>query len=140
PSSLAAAADGRLFIANRYGSIAVWKNGRILPAPALRLPDAAQTSDVGLIGLALDPEFVSNARAFVAYTARRDDGSFVHRVLQLREANGVFSQAIPILEDRILSAPTRPPRVRVAADHTVYVSLPAADQATAESYGSYAGK
>src|SRR5512138_467061 len=140
PSSLAGAADGRLFIANRDGMVVVWQNGRILPAPALRLADVAQTSDVGLIGLALDPEFASNGQAFAAYTARNDDGSFVHRVLRLREANGVFGQAVPILEDRTLSAPSRPPRVRVAADHTVYVSLPAADQATADSYASYAGK
>jgi aldose sugar dehydrogenase len=140
PSALAAAADGRFFIANRDGAVLVWQNGKILAAPALRLADAAQTSDVGLIGLALDPEFASNGQAFVAYVARSEDGTFVNRVLRLREANGVFGQAIPILEDRALAAPLRPPRIRVAADHTVYVSLPAPDQATAESYASYAGK
>jgi glucose/arabinose dehydrogenase len=140
PSAIAAAADGRLFIANRNGTVVVWRNGGIAQAPALQLPDAAQTSDVGLIGLALDPEFVSNGRAFVAYTGLSEDGTFVNRVLRLQERNGVLGQAIPILEDRALSAPPRPPRIRVAADHTVYISLPAADQATADSYASYAGK
>ncbi len=140
PSSLAAAADGRVFIANRDGSILVWQNGRVLLQPALQLGDAAQTSDVGLVGLALDPEFASNGRVFVAYAARDRNDGFVHRILRLRDTNGVFGEPGVILEDRVLSAPLHPPRIHVGADHTVYVAFPAGDQATAESYGSYAGK
>src|SRR5580765_1732453 len=33
PSALAAAADGRIFIANRTGSVVVWQNGKMLAAP-----------------------------------------------------------------------------------------------------------
>jgi glucose/arabinose dehydrogenase len=140
PSSLAAAADGRVFIAGRDGNVLVWKSGRIFPAPALTLSDVAQTSDVGLIGLALDPDFASNGRVFVAYTARNQSGGFVHRILRLRDNNSVFSEAVAVLEERALFAPMHPPRVRVAADHLVYVTLPASDQSTAESYRSYEGK
>ena len=60
PSSLAAAPDGRVFIAGRDGTVVVWKSGRLFQKPALTLSDVAQTSDVGLIGLALDlPETLS---------------------------------------------------------------------------------
>jgi len=140
PSALAAAPDGRVFIAGRDGNVLVWQNGKMLTTPALRLTDAAQTSDVGLIGLSLDPDFSSNGQVFVAYAAREETGDFVHRVVRLRDTDSVFGQAVTILEEHALYAPLHPPRLRVAADHTVYVTLPAADQATAESYSSYAGK
>jgi glucose/arabinose dehydrogenase len=140
PSSIAVAPDGRVFVAGRNGSILVWQNGKVLPAPAFQLSDVAQTSDVGLIGLSLDPEFSSNGLVFVAYAAGNASGGFSYRVLRLHDANGVFGQAAAILEERALSAPVHSPRVRVAADHTVYVTLPANDQSTAESYASYVGK
>jgi glucose/arabinose dehydrogenase len=140
PSSLAVAPDGRVFIASRDGSILVWQNGKMLAAPALKLSDMAQTSDVGLIAVSLDPEFSSNGRAFVAYTAKNERGAFVHRILRLRETSSVFGQAAVILEEPARFAPLHPPRIRVARDHTVYVTLPANDQSAAESYASYAGK
>lgn len=140
PSSLAVAPDGRVFIAGRDGSIFVWQNGKMRAAPALKLSDVAQTSDVGLIGVSLDPGFASNGLAFVAYTARDQRGGFVHRILRLRDTNSAFGPAAVILEERAMFAPLHPPRIRVAADHTVYITLPAGDQPTAESYASYLGK
>jgi glucose/arabinose dehydrogenase len=140
PSSLAVAPDGRVFITGRDGNIFVWQNGKVLAAPALQLNDVAKTSDVGLISLSLDPEFSSNGIVFVAYAAGDARSGFAYRVLRLRDANGVFGQAAAILEDRVPSAPVHSPRIRVAADHTVYVTLPANDQSTAESYASYGGK
>jgi glucose/arabinose dehydrogenase len=140
PSAIVAAPDGRIFIAGRDGRILVWQNGKILSAPALQLNDVAQTSDVGLIGMSLDPGFSSNGLVFVAYAARDQRNGFVHRVLRLRDANSVFGQALEILEEQAVFAPLHPPRIRVAADHTVYITLPADDQSTAQNYGSYLGK
>jgi glucose/arabinose dehydrogenase len=140
PSAVVAAPDGRVFIAGRDGRILVWQNGKLLTAPALQLNDVAQTSDVGLIGMSLDPGFASNGLVFVAYAARDQRGGFLHRVLRLRDANSVFGQALEILEEQAVFAPLHPPRIRVAADHTVYITLPADDQSTAQNYGSYLGK
>jgi glucose/arabinose dehydrogenase len=140
PSAIVVAPDGRVFIAGRDGQILVWQNGTILSSPALVLSDAAQTSDVGLIGMSLDPAFGSNGLVFIAYTARDQHGGFVHRVVRLRDTNSMFGQALTILEEPALFAPLHPPRIRVAADHMVYITLPADDRPTAESYGSYLGK
>jgi glucose/arabinose dehydrogenase len=140
PSALAAAPDGRVFIAARDGRILVWQKGSIIPTPALQLDDVARDGDVGLIGIALDPEFASNGVVLVAYAARDRNGSFVNRIVRLRDVNSTFGQAATILEDDTASAPRRPPRIRVAADHTVYVAFPSGDHETGESFASYAGK
>jgi glucose/arabinose dehydrogenase len=140
PSALAAAPDGRVFAATRDGRIVAWQNGQIRATPAFALDDVAQTSDVGLIGMALDSEFSSNGRVFVAYTARDRYGGFVNRILRLRDVDSVFGEAVVILEDRLPSAPVRSPRIRVGPDHTLYVAFPASDRSTAESFASYAGK
>jgi glucose/arabinose dehydrogenase len=140
PSAIVAAPDGRVFIAGRDGKILVWQRGKIRSSAALVLSDAAQTSDVGLVGMSLDPAFGSNGLVFVAYTARDQRGGFVYRVIRLRDTNSVFGQALTILEEPALFTPLHPPRIRVAADHTVYITLPADDQPNAESYGSYLGK
>jgi glucose/arabinose dehydrogenase len=140
PSAIVAAPDGRVFIADRDGKILVWQHGKILSSPALLLSDAAQTSDVGLIGMSLDPAFTSNGLVFVAYTARDQRGRFVYRIIRLRDTNSMFGQALTILEEPAPFTPLHPPRIRVAVDHTVYIALPADDQPAAESYGSYLGK
>jgi glucose/arabinose dehydrogenase len=140
PSAVIAAPDGRVFVAGRDGRILVWQNGKVLSTPALQLSDAAQTSDVGLIGMSLDSGFASNGLVFIAYAAQNQRGGFVHRVLRLRDTNSVFSQALVILEEPALLAPLHPPRIRIAADHTVWITLPAGDPSTAENYTSYLGK
>jgi glucose/arabinose dehydrogenase len=141
PSALAATPDGRIFIAERSGNILVWKGGQILSAPALELGDVAQTGDVGLIGMALHPDFSTNGVVFLAYTARDSQGSLVNRVVRFRDVGGIFGQAAVILEDRVRdAAPLHPPRIRFGPDRVLYVAFPASDRQTAESFTSYEGK
>jgi glucose/arabinose dehydrogenase len=140
PSALAATADGRVFIAERAGNILVWEGGHVLSPPALELSDVALTSDVGLVALALDPDFPTNGRVFVAYTARDREDGFVNRVVRLRNVNNIFGQSAVILEDRVPVAPLHPPRIRVGPDRALYVAFPANDRSTAESFASYTGK
>lgn len=65
-TALTVAPDGRIFIADQTGPIRVWKNGRLLPAPALDL--AGRVDDYwerGLIGLTLHPDFPHTPHLFV---------------------------------------------------------------------------
>jgi aldose sugar dehydrogenase len=140
PSALAVLADGRVFIAQKSGDVLVWQGGQILSVPAGKLGDAARTPEVGLIGMTLHPDFATNGRVLVAYTARDRDGTFVNRIARFRALNNVFGEAVVILEDRVAVAPQRPPRIRFGPDRKVYAAFSAADQATAESFASYAGK
>jgi aldose sugar dehydrogenase len=140
PSALGATPDGRIFIAERSGRILVWKGGQILRAPALELGDVAQTGDLGLIGMAVHPDFSANGLVFLAYTARDSEGGFVNRIVRVRDVGNIFGQAAVILEDRVRVAPPHPPRIRFGPDRILYVAFPASDRQTAESFATYEGK
>ncbi len=84
PTGIAAASDGRLFIAQQGGALRVVKNGALLSTPFVTLPVDAQ-GERGLLGVALAPGFPSDPRVFVYYTATTPT---THNRLSMFVANG----------------------------------------------------
>ncbi len=141
PSALAVAPDRRVFVADRGGDVWLWDAGRVDREPALRLPDIAPGAEVGLLGLALDPNFSASRLVYLLYTARLPDGSLVNRVMRYRELNGTLGERIVIMESPTTDLPERTPRVRVGSDHKLYVAFSSgADRTLADTGSAYAGK
>jgi glucose/arabinose dehydrogenase len=68
PTAMALAPDGRIFVCEQGGSLRVIKNGVLLATPFLTVTvDSA--GERGLLGIAFDPNFVSNQLVYVYYTA-----------------------------------------------------------------------
>jgi len=85
PIGLAAPADGsqRLFIQEQQGKIRIVKNGKLLPEPFLDLQKKIGSlnpaySEKGLLGLVFHPEYKSNGRFFVYYSAPVATGNMDH--------------------------------------------------------------
>src|SRR5262249_46334304 len=76
-TAMAAASDGRIFIAEQTGTLRVWKDGRLLDLPALHL-HVTDYWERGLIGVTLAPDFPHTPHLFVLYVT---DKPFVHHVL-----------------------------------------------------------
>jgi len=73
PVGLIAPRDGsqRLFIVEQLGTIRIWKKGGVVSEPLLDLRDRVTTGyEMGLLGLALHPEFPKVPRLFVNYTTK----------------------------------------------------------------------
>ena len=67
PTAMAFAPDGRLFVCEQGGGLRVIKNGALLSTPFLTVTvDSA--GERGLLGIAFDPNFVSNQLVYVYYT------------------------------------------------------------------------
>ncbi|MBI5934961.1 MAG: PQQ-dependent sugar dehydrogenase [Chloroflexi bacterium] len=64
-------ASNRLFIVQRGGHIRIHKNGILLPLPFLDVSGALALDggEQGLLGLAFDPNYETNGRFYIAYTA-----------------------------------------------------------------------
>jgi len=83
-TAIAAAPDGRIFITDQTGRLLIWKNGAVLPKPALTL-HVTDYWERGLIGLALHPDFPRTPHVFLLYVT---DRPFVHHVLSRFTVNG----------------------------------------------------
>jgi glucose/arabinose dehydrogenase len=70
PTALAFTPDGRMLIATQGGELRAYKNGALLATPALTLGagNVCSTSERGLLGVAVDPEFAANQYVYLYYT------------------------------------------------------------------------
>lgn len=68
PTAMALAPDGRIFVCEQGGALRVIKNGALLPTPFLTVT-VDSTGERGLLGVAFDPNFVSNQLVYIYYTA-----------------------------------------------------------------------
>src|SRR6187397_2334060 len=68
PTAMALAPDGRIFVCQQGGALRVIKNGALLPTPFLTVT-VNSSGERGLLGIAFDPNFVSNQLVYVYYTA-----------------------------------------------------------------------
>jgi parallel beta-helix repeat protein len=67
PTTLALAADGRIFVGEQTGALRVIRHGRLLPVPFAVLPVSSE-GERGLLGVALDPAFPAQPYVYVYYT------------------------------------------------------------------------
>jgi glucose/arabinose dehydrogenase len=68
PTAMALAPDGRIFVCEQGGSLRVIKNGALLATPFLTVT-VDSSGERGLLGVAFDPNFVSNQLIYIYYTA-----------------------------------------------------------------------
>src|SRR5262245_61192880 len=88
-TALTVAPDGRIFIADQTGPLRVWKNGRVLPKPALDLTGRVDDYwERGLIGVTLHPDFPHTPHLFVVYVAK---APFTHHVISRFTMIGDFA-------------------------------------------------
>jgi cysteine-rich repeat protein len=80
----------RFFVLEQAGRIRIVKNGVLLPSPFLSveaLANGGPGSEQGLLGLAFHPDYESNGRFFVSYTAS-GGGAAGHSVLAEYQVSG----------------------------------------------------
>jgi glucose/arabinose dehydrogenase len=68
PTAMALAPDGRIFVCEQGGTLRVIKNGALLATPFLTVT-VDSSGERGLLGVAFDPNFVSNQLVYIYYTA-----------------------------------------------------------------------
>ena len=88
PTAMAVAPDGRIFVCEQSGALRVIKNGALLGTPfvTLTVDDAGER---GLLGVAFDPNFVTNQYVYVYYTV---PGTPAHNRVRRYTANGDVAQ------------------------------------------------
>jgi len=100
PTAMALAPDGRIFVCQQGGALRVIKDGALLPTPFVTVTvDSA--GERGLLGIAFDPNFVSNQLVYIYYTATTPT---IHNRISRFTANG--DVALAGSETIIMELPT----------------------------------
>ena len=84
PTAMALAPDGRIFVCEQGGRLRVIKDGVLLPTPFLTVTVDAN-GERGLLGVAFDPNFLSNQLVYIYYTATTPT---IHNRISRFTANG----------------------------------------------------
>lgn len=72
PISFAEAADGRIFVAEKEGRVIVIENGQVAETFLDINEEVNSHHDRGLLGIALDPDFVNNGYVYIQYSVELD--------------------------------------------------------------------
>lgn len=134
PWSLDFAPDGRLFFTERAGQVSVVDKGQVQLVTEFPV---ASGGEAGLLGLALDPDFLDNGYIYVYYTYQLD-GNLFNRVSRFRETKGEEE----IILDSIPGARIHDGgRIKFGPDNRLYITTgDATVPALAQDLDSLAGK
>ncbi len=98
PWSIVFAPDGRIFVTERPGRIRVIeKDGTLRVKPLFVVTDVELSSETGLMGMALHPEFRDNHLLYFAYVYEQDGDKFV-RVSRYKETGKSLTESKTIID------------------------------------------
>jgi aldose sugar dehydrogenase len=145
PWSIGFAPDGRIFVTERLGDVRVIVDGMLESEPWATVPahDATmQGYEMGLMGLAVDPDFATSHALYVCYTYETGEGTFLTRVTTLREDRPNKGREVSVLLDSIPAGPYHNGcRLAVGPDRKLYISTGDAEaDSTAQSPKTLSGK
>ena len=90
PTSIAFTPDGRMLVAEQGGAVRVVKDGQLQPEPFYVfdafVPDRDGVVELGLVGIAVDPDFGENGYVYAYYTAKNREQRTV--LARVREDGG----------------------------------------------------
>lgn len=116
PVSIQNAGDGsgRLFVAERDGTIRIIRDGALMATPYLDISDrVVREGEGGLVGLVFHPQYADNGRFFVVYTTR--DGETIEWVLsEFRAQQPQGDQAAT--DEKVLLRVERPNPIHFGGD------------------------
>jgi len=98
-TSMAHAADGRIFIAERSGAVKVFRDGNVSTVHTVITTTA---SEQGLLGITLHPQFASNGKCYLFYTNQEKTRHYLD-VISISSANTVSSVTRVMQFDSILN-------------------------------------
>src|ERR1051325_7470767 len=141
PTAMALAPDGRIFVCEQGGRLRVIKNGVLLSSPFLTVTVDSQ-GERGLLGVAFDPNFVSNQLIYVYYTVPTPAHNRVSRFIANGDVALAGSETI-LLELPNLSTATNhnAGAIQIGPDGDLYVATgDNANGNNAQSFSTVLGK
>ncbi len=142
PTAFVFAPDGRIFVTEQTGKLIVIKNGSLLPTPFVQLT-VDSNGERGLLGVALDPNFITNGFIYLYYTVPT---ATIHNRISRFTANGDIvvpgSELLVLNLDNLSTATNHNGgAISFGPDGKLYVAIGEnANGANAQNLDTYHGK
>jgi glucose/arabinose dehydrogenase len=135
-TDIAAAADGRLYVAERDGRIRIIRGGRLATRPAVVLDDAVASRGGGLLAIAIGPDFERSGFVFAAHIV----GGGV-RVTRLRAVEDTLGDPVVVIDGIPVANIAPVVSLRFGPDGRLYLGVDdGGDASRAGDLGSFSGK
>jgi len=124
PWDLAVAADGRLFVTERPGTIDLFESAAPMAkrVATTQVPGVRAMGEAGLLGLALDPDFAANGSLYVC-ASRMDQGEWRNQVIRYHVASASLTLEAVILRSGIAAAGIHDAcRLRFGPDQKLWIA------------------
>jgi glucose/arabinose dehydrogenase/cytochrome c553 len=119
--------DGRQIFTERIGRVRIVEDGKLLEEPALILP-AAQGNKMGLLGLALAPDFAKTGFLFLAWDKATGDKRFELRMERYRLDGNKLVEPKTIIEGIAANQNHTGSRLEFGPDGMLYMTTGDADR------------
>lgn len=138
PWSIAFAPDGRMLVTERPGRVVVIEKGAV--RKLFDVPNVESRSEIGLMGLALHPQFATNRLLYLAYGTSRG-GDLAVDVVRYRETGTTLTDATPIIQNLPAASNHAGCRIKFGPDGKLYITTgDATDGDIAQDMQSLGGK
>jgi glucose/arabinose dehydrogenase len=122
PWSIVFTNPDRILVNERIGNVRVIENGNLRDAPILILNRVRSTSEEGLMGLAIDPDYINNKFIYLSY-AYEKDGELVVKIERYTDDNNSFSNPVTIIDNLPAAANHAGCRIRFGPDKKLYITV-----------------
>jgi aldose sugar dehydrogenase len=122
PTDLAFLPDGRIFVAERAGSIRVLRDGQVLRDAALSPSPGASDRDQ-LLALAIDPHFDRTHFVYAIMTTNSRAGGPAFGLVRFREASDTLADRIVLLDDIPASPDSPSASLRFGVDGKLFAAF-----------------
>ncbi len=143
PWGLAFLPDGRMLVTERPGTLRVVSPDGAVGPPLAGVPAVAATGQGGLLDVALDPDFRSNARVYLSYSEPRDGANGTSVARGRLTANGLEDVEVIFRQQPAIKGRHHfGSRLVFARDGRLFVTLGErnSERARAQSLDSHLGK
>lgn len=141
PWAIAISPEGKLYVTERDGTIRIVEDGSLKSEPLISLQSPfISIGEGGLMGIALDPNFIQNRYLYIMYSYKENDVLY-NRVVRLLEENDKATMDKIILDKIPAGSIHNGGRIKIGPDQKLYITTgDAGFPANAQDLTSTAGK